>query len=99
MQNKIIKIEGLTEINLNNLSCPFLVCQICNEQIIQKENPGMVFWNDDEGCGEIKGLIAHKSCMSGVNYNLFQNSIELEDYFYDLLWNCKIKPRKPLDIL
>ena len=70
--------------------CPFLVCELCNEVIKQKESNGMMFWKDEN---DSNNIIAHKSCMNKTknNHNLYPNSLELEDLFFYLLNNSEIK--------
>lgn len=68
---------------------PFFACEICGEKIIQKEENGMIFWNDK------KGVLAHKSCMQNhPDDKSYPSSEELESFFFNTLHNSKIIPKE-----
>lgn len=70
-------------------SVPFFTCEICGEKIIQKEENGMIFWNDK------KGVLAHKSCMENhPEDKSYPSSAELESFFFNTLHNSKIIPKE-----
>ena len=94
----------IKQIYSKGMTCPFIVCELCNKDIKHKENnkfesEGMAFWKDADDNGDIETIIAHKSCMMKLesieeNKNLYPNSAELTYFFFDLLHNSQIKTKR-----